>query len=86
MSTIPGNAGRRSPRPVAPQSKPPKREWLSVNQAAEYVGVHPKTIRKWYRAGRLAAFRTAGGPIRIDRADLDAVTVRLIPPAHGGVL
>lgn len=84
------NPKRRAEAPAAAltarTAKPARREWLTVNQAAEYVGVHPKTIRKWYRAGRLPAYRTAGGPVRIDRADLDAVTQRLVPPAWGGVL
>ena len=69
-------------RRTAPMSGAPRREWMTVNAAAAYVGVHPKTLRKWYRAGKVPAYRLQGpsGPIRIDRNDLDALTARLRVP------
>lgn len=74
---------------TTPRRMPPKttrliRDWMTVDEAANYIGVHPKTVRKWYRTGRLPAYRVAGSPaVRIDRADLDAVTMTRYTP--GGV-
>ena len=58
-------------RRTAPRTTPP-REWLTVDQAAAYYGVHPKTMRLWYRTGKIPAYLIGAGTIRIDRADLDA--------------
>jgi excisionase family DNA binding protein len=47
-------------------------EWLTLGQAAEYLGVAQSTIRKWSDTGRLPAFYTPGGHRRFRRSDLDA--------------
>lgn len=47
-------------------------EWLTLGQAAEYLGVAQSTIRKWSDSGRLPAFYTPGGHRRFRRSDLDA--------------
>src|ERR671910_3873477 len=47
-------------------------EWLTLGQAAEYLGVAQSTIRKWSDSGRLPAFYTPGGHRRFRRNDLDA--------------
>jgi|SoiMethySBSTD1v2_1073268.scaffolds.fasta_scaffold387037_2 excisionase family DNA binding protein len=47
--------------------------YLSMNQAADEMGVHPKTIRRWITAGHLPAFRIAGNQVRIKTEDLDAL-------------
>jgi excisionase family DNA binding protein len=52
--------------------------WLSVEQVAERLGLHVRTVRGYIRDGRLAAVRI-GKQYRIARADLDAFTGR--PPA-----
>src|SRR5919108_5744121 len=46
-------------------------EWLTLGQAAKYLGVAQSTIRKWSDAGRLPAFYTPGGHRRFRRNDLD---------------
>jgi excisionase family DNA binding protein len=46
-------------------------EWLTLGQAAKYLGVAQSTIRKWSDLGRLPAFYTPGGHRRYRRADLD---------------
>ena len=33
-------------------------EFLSINQFAELIGVHPNTVRNMIKSGRLSAFRT----------------------------
>jgi excisionase family DNA binding protein len=46
-------------------------EWLTLGQAARYLGVAQSTIRKWSDGGRLPAFYTPGGHRRFRRNDLD---------------
>ena len=46
-------------------------DWLTLGQAAKYLGVAQSTIRKWSDSGRLAAFYTPGGHRRFRRGDLD---------------
>jgi excisionase family DNA binding protein len=47
-------------------------EWLTLGQAALYLGVAQSTVRKWSDGGRLPAFYTPGGHRRFRRRDLDA--------------
>jgi excisionase family DNA binding protein len=46
-------------------------DWLTLGQAAKYLGMAQSTIRKWSDNGRLAAFYTPGGHRRYRRSDLD---------------
>ncbi|MFU8854606.1 helix-turn-helix domain-containing protein [Micromonospora sp. SL1-18] len=52
----------------------------SVEQVAELLDLHVRTVRGYIRAGRLRAVRI-GKQYRIARADLDALTGRPAPPA-----
>jgi excisionase family DNA binding protein len=52
--------------------------YLTTGQAANILSVTPDTVLKWIRSGQLPARRTAGGHHRIDRDDLNLVTV----PTH----
>jgi excisionase family DNA binding protein len=47
-------------------------EWLTLGQAATYLGVAQSTVRKWSDGGRLPAFYTPGGHRRFRRGDLDS--------------
>jgi excisionase family DNA binding protein len=47
-------------------------EWLTLGQAATYLGVAQSTVRKWSDSGRLPAFYTPGGHRRFRRGDLDS--------------
>ncbi|MBD0289790.1 MAG: response regulator [Thermoleophilia bacterium] len=49
----------------------PGADWLTLGQAAKYLGVAQSTIRKWSDSGRLPAFYTPGGHRRFRRGDLD---------------
>ncbi len=53
-------------------SVPADPDWLTLGQAAKYLGVAQSTIRKWSDGGRLTAFYTPGGHRRFRRGDLDA--------------
>ncbi len=46
-------------------------EWLTLGQAATYLGVAQSTMRKWTDLGRVSAFKTPGGHRRYRRSDLD---------------
>jgi excisionase family DNA binding protein len=68
-----GDGGRRDP------------EWLTLGQAARYVGVAQSTMRKWSDQGRVPAFYTPGGHRRYRRGDLEAFLARSGPGRrHGG--
>ena len=54
-------------------------EWLTLGQAARYLGVAQSTIRKWSDLGRLPAFYTPGGHRRYKRGDLDMFLERSGP-------
>src|SRR3954468_19522571 len=47
-------------------------DWLTLGQAARYLGVAQSTIRKWSDSGRVRAFKTPGRHRRYRRDDLDA--------------
>src|SRR5436309_7422768 len=61
-------ARREFPGRRAPTSDP---DWLTLGQAAKYLGVAQSTIRKWSDQGRVPAFYTPGGHRRYRRPDLD---------------
>lgn len=46
---------------------------LSVRAAADLLGVHVDTVRRWTDEGRLPESRTPGGHRRIARADVEAL-------------
>src|SRR3954454_9812054 len=68
------NSGARR----APANEP---DWLTLGQAAKYLGVAQSTIRKWSDLGRVPAFYTPGGHRRYKRRDLDAFLERSGPMA-----
>jgi excisionase family DNA binding protein len=50
----------KAPLPLLPRAK----------QAANYVGVDPKTVRRWISQGRLSAKRIGPRLIRLDRDEV----------------
>ena len=54
-------------------------EWLTLGQAARFLGVAQSTIRKWSDNGRVPAFYTPGGHRRYRRADLESFLDRSGP-------
>jgi excisionase family DNA binding protein len=60
----------------APASDP---EWLTLGQAAKYLGVAQSTLRKWSDKETIPAFYTPGRHRRYRRADLDAFLDRSGP-------
>ncbi|MEU4595076.1 helix-turn-helix domain-containing protein [Micromonospora aurantiaca (nom. illeg.)] len=58
-------------------------DMYSVEQVADLLGLHVRTVRGYIRSGRLRATRI-GKQYRITRADLDALTGRPAPPSAPG--
>ena len=54
-------------------------EWLTLGQAARFLGVAQSTIRKWSDQGRVPAFYTPGGHRRYRRSDLETFLDRSGP-------
>src|SRR3990172_89566 len=46
---------------------------LPVSKAAEQLGVHPETLRRWEKDGAIRAVRTNGGQRRYDQRDLETM-------------
>src|SRR5437764_698472 len=64
------------------RSKPNFAEYLTVGEAAEYLGVSPWTLRNWDKAGRLKPMRHPKNGYRIYRhQDLAAVLESAVAPA-----
>ncbi len=62
----------------APASEP---DWLTLGQAAKFLGVAQSTIRKWSDQGRVPAFYTPGRHRRYRRVDLERFLARSGPAA-----
>ena len=69
-----------------PGRRPPSGEsdWLTLGQAAKFLGVAQSTIRKWSDQGRVPAFYTPGGHRRYRRSDLETFLDRSGPGPRGG--
>jgi len=71
------------PNRRAPAGEP---DWLTLGQAAKFLGVAQSTIRKWSDLGRVPAFYTPGGHRRYRRSDLEAFIQRSGPGKPSGPL
>ncbi len=69
------SGGRRVPGGSEPT------EWLTLGQAAKYLGVAQSTLRKWSDREMIPAFYTPGKHRRYRRADLNAFLERSGPTA-----
>jgi excisionase family DNA binding protein len=65
----------------APTTEP---DWLTLGQAAKFLGVAQSTIRKWSDNGRVPAFYTPGGHRRYRRRDLETFLDRSGPGGKSG--
>lgn len=59
------------------------RQWLTQEEAADYLKITPRTVRRMVSSGQLPAFRLGPRLLRIDLADVDAL-LRRVPTAGGG--
>jgi excisionase family DNA binding protein len=47
-------------------------DWLELSEAADYLGIHFTTLRRWADAGQVPCIRTPGGRRRFGRRELAA--------------
>jgi excisionase family DNA binding protein len=52
-------------------SEPQARQWVTLGEAADVLGVHPSTLRRWVDHGEIRCMRTPGGHRRFLKRDLD---------------
>ena len=50
---------------------PETEQWLSLSQAAEMLGVHSTTLRRWADNGKITFMLTPGGHRRFALSDLN---------------
>lgn len=63
-------------------TSPTTRRWIDQREAAEYLGITDRTLRRMIAAGKLPAYRLGPRLLRIDVADLDAL-MRPVPVGSG---
>lgn len=64
---------------MATQTLPPPRDWITAEEAAEYLGVHVRTMRRYVREGRVVGRKLGSlpqSPVRIYRPSIET----LLPP------
>lgn len=59
-----------------------RRDWLTLEQAAEHLGVCERTIRRYVADGRLTGYRLGPRLLRFDGGEVDALA-RPVPTARG---
>jgi excisionase family DNA binding protein len=62
---------------------PTDQEWLSLSQAAQLLGIHPTTLRRWADNGSVPAKVTPGGHRRFLRAELQVFLAQSQPSGPG---
>lgn len=64
------------------QTDGPRQGYLTINEFAKLVGVHPQTIRSWDKSGILAPHhRTPGGQRRYSQDQVKQILDSQIEPA-----
>ena len=48
----------------------PDKDWLGLSEAAQFLGVHPVTLRRWADAGEIGYMLTAGGHRRFALSEI----------------
>lgn len=56
-------------------------EYYSVNQAAFLLKIHPLTVRRYLKTGKLKALRV-GGAVRVAKSDIDKFLQTFVPYAR----
>jgi len=66
-------------QPTTHRARTAEPDWLTLGQAAKFLGVAQSTLRKWSDQGRIPAFYTPGGHRRFRRHDLQSFVDRSGP-------
>ena len=57
-----------------------RRWWITIKQAAQYLGVSERTVRNMISDGRLVAYRNGARMVRLDLNEIDHRMMR-----YGGI-
>ena len=61
---------------------PKLNQYLTITDAAEYLGVSPNTLRNWGRDGKLTMYRNPINGYRLfQQSDLDELLEKIAKPA-----
>jgi excisionase family DNA binding protein len=63
--------GKSNPKFIKPKPAVVRR-YVKIDDAAEYIDVHPVTIRKMITSGRIHGYRSGTRLLRVDLNELDA--------------
>lgn len=65
-----------------PRTATPTRTLVTIHQAADMLGVHHRTVRRYVSDGLLPGFKIGPSLIRVDQSDVDNLLRRI--PTVGG--
>jgi excisionase family DNA binding protein len=71
-AVAPNRRARRHPNTQADNLVPALRRWVSIQDAAEYLGVTDRTIRQMIADGRLTGYRSGTRLVRLDLNEINA--------------
>ncbi len=54
----------------SPKSRP--RKWITIPEAAEHIGIHPRTLERMITAGELPGYKIGKKIVRVDLNEIDA--------------
>ena len=61
-----------------------QRRYVTLAQAAEYLGCHEKTVRRLIAAGKLTGYRIGQRMIRVDLNEVDSLMAPVPTTEAGG--
>lgn len=66
-----------------PNAPATRRQLVTIADAADHIGMNPKTVRRYIAAGRITAYRVGPRAVRVDLNELETMLLRPIPTAAG---
>jgi excisionase family DNA binding protein len=54
-------------------------EWTTINDTADALQVHPRTVRRWIEEGRLPAYKVGKAAVRLRVDDVEALIASPMP-------
>ena len=72
MRTVPTRTPAQTETPASRRDNRAGRRYASQAEAAEYLGVTPRTVRQMIADGRLTGYRSGTRLVRVDLNEVDA--------------